>query len=98
MLTRLCVSRGHSAAVYTSGRWSTSVGHQNTLFIRGPHRCSSEYYRGASICEACTKQVSIQALQRTKKILQLGTLPKQTIVPHFQAMFHIPISAIKYLC
>ncbi|PIO31087.1 hypothetical protein AB205_0162100 [Aquarana catesbeiana] len=28
----------------------------------------------------------------------LGTLPKQTIVPHFQAMFHIPISAIKYLC
>ncbi|PIO26126.1 hypothetical protein AB205_0136400 [Aquarana catesbeiana] len=30
--------------------------------------------------------------------LHLGTLPKETIVPHFQAMFHIPISAIKYLC
>ncbi|PIO10208.1 hypothetical protein AB205_0072120 [Aquarana catesbeiana] len=28
----------------------------------------------------------------------LGTLPKQTIVPHFQAMFHIYSSAIKYLC
>ncbi|PIO14000.1 hypothetical protein AB205_0143740 [Aquarana catesbeiana] len=31
-------------------------------------------------------------------MLHLGTLPKQTIVPHFQAMFYIPISAIKYLC
>ncbi|PIO09532.1 hypothetical protein AB205_0148430 [Aquarana catesbeiana] len=36
MQTRFCVRRGHSAAVYTSGRWSTSVGHQNTLFIRWP--------------------------------------------------------------
>ncbi|PIO09400.1 hypothetical protein AB205_0111580 [Aquarana catesbeiana] len=36
MQTRFCVRRGHSAAVFTSGRWSTSVGHQNTLFIRGP--------------------------------------------------------------
>ncbi|PIO33724.1 hypothetical protein AB205_0064940 [Aquarana catesbeiana] len=57
MQTRFCVRRGHSAAVYTSGHRSTSVGHQNTLFIR----CSSVYYRGDSICEACTKQVSIQA-------------------------------------
>ncbi|PIO13270.1 hypothetical protein AB205_0083170 [Aquarana catesbeiana] len=30
--------------------------------------------------------------------MQNGTLPKQTIVPHFQAMFHIYSSAIKYLC
>ncbi|PIO13401.1 hypothetical protein AB205_0020460 [Aquarana catesbeiana] len=29
---------------------------------------------------------------------QLGTMPKQTIVRHFQAMFHIPISGLKYLC
>ncbi|PIO11813.1 hypothetical protein AB205_0114260 [Aquarana catesbeiana] len=36
MQTRFCVRRRHSAAVYTSGHWSTSVGHQNTLFIRGP--------------------------------------------------------------
>ncbi|PIO12039.1 hypothetical protein AB205_0095100 [Aquarana catesbeiana] len=36
MPTRFYVRRGHSAAVYTSGCWSTSVGHQNTLFIRGP--------------------------------------------------------------
>ncbi|PIO09526.1 hypothetical protein AB205_0060250 [Aquarana catesbeiana] len=35
MQTRFCVRRGHSA-VFTSGHWSTSVGHQNTLFIRGP--------------------------------------------------------------
>ncbi|PIO24920.1 hypothetical protein AB205_0140420 [Aquarana catesbeiana] len=61
MQTRFCVRRGHSAAVFTTGRWITSVGHKNTLFIRGPHRCSSVYYKGVSICEACTKQVSIQA-------------------------------------
>ncbi|PIO40683.1 hypothetical protein AB205_0022740 [Aquarana catesbeiana] len=36
MQTRFCVRRGHSAAVYTSEHRSTSVGHQNTLFIRGP--------------------------------------------------------------
>ncbi|PIO10100.1 hypothetical protein AB205_0105690 [Aquarana catesbeiana] len=41
MQTKFCVRRGHSAAVFTSGRWSTSVGHKNTIFIRGPHRCSS---------------------------------------------------------
>ncbi|PIO27654.1 hypothetical protein AB205_0092800 [Aquarana catesbeiana] len=29
---------------------------------------------------------------------ELGTLPKQTIVRHFQAMFHIPNSVLKYLC
>ncbi|PIO10757.1 hypothetical protein AB205_0193090 [Aquarana catesbeiana] len=50
------------------------------------------------MCETCTKQVSIPALEREKKCLQLGTLPKQTIVRHFQAMFHIPNSVLKYLC
>ncbi|PIO23498.1 hypothetical protein AB205_0134560 [Aquarana catesbeiana] len=74
--------------------WDT----RTPFLLGGPHRCSSVYYRGVSICEACTKQVSIQALQRTKIFLHLGTLPKQIIVPHFQTMFHIPISAIKYLC
>ncbi|PIO25882.1 hypothetical protein AB205_0183380 [Aquarana catesbeiana] len=49
MPTRFCVRRGHSAAVYTS------------VIRGGPHRCSSVYYRGVSICEACRKQVSIQA-------------------------------------
>ncbi|PIO10654.1 hypothetical protein AB205_0032190 [Aquarana catesbeiana] len=48
MQTRLCVRRGHSAAVFTSGHWSTSVGPQNTIFVRGPHRCSSVYYRGGA--------------------------------------------------
>ncbi|PIO28903.1 hypothetical protein AB205_0176810 [Aquarana catesbeiana] len=37
MQTRFCVRRGHSAAVYTYGRRSTSVGHKNKLFIRGSH-------------------------------------------------------------
>ncbi|PIO13624.1 hypothetical protein AB205_0036660 [Aquarana catesbeiana] len=36
MQTRFCVRRGHSTAVFTSGHWSTSVGHKNTLFIREP--------------------------------------------------------------
>ncbi|PIO12999.1 hypothetical protein AB205_0073060 [Aquarana catesbeiana] len=31
-------------------------------------------------------------------MLHLGTLLKMTIVPHFQAMFHLYSSAIKYLC
>ncbi|PIO11403.1 hypothetical protein AB205_0207970 [Aquarana catesbeiana] len=37
MQTRFCVRRGHSAAVYTSGCRSTSVGHQNKHFIRESH-------------------------------------------------------------
>ncbi|PIO15303.1 hypothetical protein AB205_0147950 [Aquarana catesbeiana] len=41
--------------------------------------------------------VSIPALEKKYNVLQLGTLPKQTIVQHFQAMFHIPISALQYL-
>ncbi|PIO25012.1 hypothetical protein AB205_0181740 [Aquarana catesbeiana] len=39
------------------------------------------------MCENCTKKVSIPALEREEK----------TIVRHFQAMFQIPISALKYL-
>ncbi|PIO11693.1 hypothetical protein AB205_0113620 [Aquarana catesbeiana] len=31
-------------------------------------------------------------------MLHLGTLPTKKIVPHFQTMFHIYSSAIKYLC
>ncbi|PIO13640.1 hypothetical protein AB205_0210470 [Aquarana catesbeiana] len=50
------------------------------------------------MCENCTKKVSIPALERERKCLQLGTLPKKTIVQHFQAMFQIPIYALKYLC
>ncbi|PIO10093.1 hypothetical protein AB205_0032580 [Aquarana catesbeiana] len=50
------------------------------------------------MCKNCTKKVSISALEREKKCLQLGTLPKKTIVQHFQAMFPIPISGLKYLC
>ncbi|PIO28135.1 hypothetical protein AB205_0084460 [Aquarana catesbeiana] len=44
------------------------------------------------MCETLPKKIS------KKSRLQLGTLPKQTIVRHFQAMFHIPISCLKYLC
>ncbi|PIO15417.1 hypothetical protein AB205_0091850 [Aquarana catesbeiana] len=54
--------------------------------------------RGLSMCETCTKQVSIPAFERKKKsCIQLGTLPKQTIGRHFQAMFHITISSLTYL-
>ncbi|PIO29733.1 hypothetical protein AB205_0211700, partial [Aquarana catesbeiana] len=78
------VKRGHSAAVYTSGRRSTSVGHQNKLF-RVSHTGAPVDTRDVSMCENCTKKGSIPALERNKKFLQLGTLPKQTIVRHFQA-------------
>ncbi|PIO09412.1 hypothetical protein AB205_0083870 [Aquarana catesbeiana] len=47
MQTRFCVRRGHSA-VFTSGRWSTSVGHKNTLFIRGSHTGAPVYTIGGS--------------------------------------------------
>ncbi|PIO11917.1 hypothetical protein AB205_0091800 [Aquarana catesbeiana] len=51
------------------------------------------------MCKTLPKKVSIPALRKGKKsCLLFGTLPKQTIVQHFQAMFHIPISCLKYLC
>ncbi|PIO12849.1 hypothetical protein AB205_0036860, partial [Aquarana catesbeiana] len=87
--------RGHSAAVYTSGHRSTSVGHQNNLF-RVSHTGAPVYTRGPSMCENCTKKYS--SFRKGEKCLQLGTLSKKTIVRHFQAMFLIPISSLKYLC
>ncbi|PIO34958.1 hypothetical protein AB205_0132940 [Aquarana catesbeiana] len=51
------------------------------------------------MCETLPKKVSIPALRKGKtSCLQLGTLSKQTTVRHFQAMFHIPIFCLKYLC
>ncbi|PIO37104.1 hypothetical protein AB205_0213780, partial [Aquarana catesbeiana] len=73
------------------------VGHQNTLF-RVSDTGAPVDTRGLSMCENCTKKVSIPALEREKKCLLLGTLPKKTIVRNFQAMFPIPISGLKYLC
>ncbi|PIO25820.1 hypothetical protein AB205_0120150, partial [Aquarana catesbeiana] len=88
------VRRGHSATVYTSGRRSTSVGHQKNLF-----RVS---HTGAPVDTPVgnfTKKGKYSSLNKGKRsCLQLGTLPKQTIGRHFQAMFHIPISCLKYLC
>ncbi|PIO10376.1 hypothetical protein AB205_0145590 [Aquarana catesbeiana] len=82
MQTKFCVRRGHSAAVFTSGHWSTSVGHKNTLFIRGPHRCSSVYYRGCSICEACTKQVKYCRLTKdTKKVISWNSAKIDNCTP-----------------
>ncbi|PIO28515.1 hypothetical protein AB205_0126160, partial [Aquarana catesbeiana] len=49
------VRRGHSAAVDTSGRRSTSVGHQNTLF-RVSHTGASVDTRGVSMGGKCTKK------------------------------------------
>ncbi|PIO30727.1 hypothetical protein AB205_0110620 [Aquarana catesbeiana] len=48
MQTRFWVRRGHSAAVFTSGRWSTSVGYKNTLFIRGSHTGAPVYTIGVT--------------------------------------------------
>ncbi|PIO27977.1 hypothetical protein AB205_0090290 [Aquarana catesbeiana] len=46
-----------------------------------------------------TKKGKYSSLKKGKKsCLQVGTLPKQKIVRHFQVMFHIPISCLKYLC
>ncbi|PIO30249.1 hypothetical protein AB205_0013920, partial [Aquarana catesbeiana] len=59
------VRRGHSAAVYTSGGRSTSVGHQNKLF-RVSHTGAPVDTRGLYMCETCTKQVSIPALRKGK--------------------------------
>ncbi|PIO26650.1 hypothetical protein AB205_0150760, partial [Aquarana catesbeiana] len=59
------VRRGHSAAVYTSGHRSTSVGHQNKLFWVSPTGGPVDT-RGLYMCETCTKQVIIPALEREK--------------------------------
>ncbi|PIO09651.1 hypothetical protein AB205_0202500 [Aquarana catesbeiana] len=37
------------------------------FLLGGPHRCSSVYYRGVSICEACTKQVKYCSLTKDTK-------------------------------
>ncbi|PIO14847.1 hypothetical protein AB205_0031560 [Aquarana catesbeiana] len=50
------------------------------------------------MCETCTKKVSIPALVREKIMSSAWNSAKQTIVSHFQAMFHIPISGLKYWC
>ncbi|PIO28007.1 hypothetical protein AB205_0111330, partial [Aquarana catesbeiana] len=59
------VRRGHSAAVYTSGLWSTSVGHKNKLF-RVSHTSAPVYTWGVYMCETWPKIVSIPALVREK--------------------------------
>ncbi|PIO12449.1 hypothetical protein AB205_0033170 [Aquarana catesbeiana] len=65
MQTGFSVSRRHSAAVYTSGRRSTSMEHQNKLFMVS-HAGAPVDTRGLSMCETCTKQVSIPAFEREK--------------------------------
>ncbi|PIO38775.1 hypothetical protein AB205_0119400 [Aquarana catesbeiana] len=87
MQTRFCVRRGHSAAVYTSGRWSTSVGQKNTFLLGGPHRCSSGYYRGVSICEACTKQVVFKLYKGQKKFFSLELCQNRQLYPTSKQCF-----------
>ncbi|PIO36567.1 hypothetical protein AB205_0075850, partial [Aquarana catesbeiana] len=91
------VRRGHTAAVYTSGLRSTSVGHKNKLFGVS-HTGAPVNTWGVYMCETCPKKVSIPALVREKIMSSALNSAKQTIVPHFQAMFHIPISGLKYWC
>ncbi|PIO26101.1 hypothetical protein AB205_0090560 [Aquarana catesbeiana] len=58
-----------------------------------------QWILGVSPCVKLKKKGKYSSFKKGKKsCLQLGTLPKQTIVRHFQAMFHIPISYLKYLC
>ncbi|PIO11255.1 hypothetical protein AB205_0016020 [Aquarana catesbeiana] len=59
------VRRGHSAAVYTSGLRSTSVGHKNKLFMVS-HTGTPVDTRGVSMCKTCSKKVSIPALVSEK--------------------------------
>ncbi|PIO23028.1 hypothetical protein AB205_0114190 [Aquarana catesbeiana] len=59
------VRRGHSAAVYTSGLRSTSVGDKNKLF-RVSHTGIPVDTWGVSMCETWPKKVSISALVREK--------------------------------
>ncbi|PIO36057.1 hypothetical protein AB205_0104980 [Aquarana catesbeiana] len=64
-LIRCNVRRGHSAAIYTSGRRSTSVGHKNKLF-RVSHTGTPVDTWGVSMFETCAKKISIPALVREK--------------------------------
>ncbi|PIO11875.1 hypothetical protein AB205_0025120 [Aquarana catesbeiana] len=92
MQTRFSVKRGHSAAVYTSGRRSTSVAHQNTLFSVS-HTGAPVDTRGLSMCETLIpKKVSIPALEREKnmfsawnsaKIDNCTTLPSNVSYSYF---------------
>ncbi|PIO27151.1 hypothetical protein AB205_0162390, partial [Aquarana catesbeiana] len=59
------VRRRHSAAFYTSGRRSTSVGHQNKLF-RVSHTGAPVDTRGVSMCDTLPKKVSNPALRKRK--------------------------------
>ncbi|PIO15680.1 hypothetical protein AB205_0100270 [Aquarana catesbeiana] len=59
------IRRGHLAAVYTSGCRSTSVGHHNTLVIVSQASAPVDT-RGLSMCETCTKQISIPAFECEK--------------------------------
>ncbi|PIO27073.1 hypothetical protein AB205_0147130 [Aquarana catesbeiana] len=53
--------------------------------------------RGLSICETCTKQVSIPAFESEKIMYSAWNSAKTDIGRHFQAMFHITISSLTYL-
>ncbi|PIO15610.1 hypothetical protein AB205_0166460 [Aquarana catesbeiana] len=66
MQTCFSVRRGHSAAVYTSGHRSTSVGHQNNLF-RVSHAVAPVDTRGLSMCETLTKKGKYSSFGKGKK-------------------------------
>ncbi|PIO11946.1 hypothetical protein AB205_0194280 [Aquarana catesbeiana] len=50
------------------------------------------------MCETCPKKGKYCSFVKRINVFHLELCPKQTILPHFQTMFHIHISGHKYLC
>ncbi|PIO13290.1 hypothetical protein AB205_0158760 [Aquarana catesbeiana] len=61
------------------------------------HACSPVDTRGISMCETCTKQVSIPAFIREKIMYSAWDFAKTDNWRHFQTMFNITISSLRYL-
>ncbi|PIO35869.1 hypothetical protein AB205_0117350 [Aquarana catesbeiana] len=70
MQTSFSARRGHSAAVYTSVRRSTSVGHQNKLF-RVSHTGAPVDTRGLCMCDTLPKRMYSALIKRKNHVFSL---------------------------
>ncbi|PIO11822.1 hypothetical protein AB205_0164060, partial [Aquarana catesbeiana] len=97
-LIQLNVRRGHSAAVYTSGLRSTSVGHQSTFF-RVTHTGAPVDTWGVSICETWSKKVSIAVWLKGifNHVFNLDLFPNRQLYTTSKQCF-IFIFLDSYLC